>query len=95
MENNYLVRYFAIASGCVQGVGFRYFVQTNATQLSITGQVRNMDDGTVEMQLQGTEDAIAALVHKIKQGNMFIRVKHLEINKMEVSLNERGFIITN
>lgn len=95
MEKAQLVRYYAVASGRVQGVGFRYFVQTNATHLAITGQVRNMDDGRVEMQLQGTEDALAALVHKIKQGNRFVRVEELEMEKLEIIMNERGFTITN
>lgn len=47
-------RYFLRWEGQVQGVGFR-FTNTNLAQArSLTGWVRNMEDGSVEMELQGT-----------------------------------------
>jgi acylphosphatase len=54
-------------SGRVQGVGFRWFVQTNATQLGLRGWVRNEDDGRVQVYASGTReqlDALAGLLHK-------------------------------
>ena len=48
MEQNIL----ATACGRVQGVGFRYFVQRQATALGICGWVKNCEDGSVRMLLQ-------------------------------------------
>lgn len=42
-------RYKAVITGNVQGVGLRVFVVDNASKLGITGWVKNMADGTVEM----------------------------------------------
>lgn len=46
--------------GTVQGVGFRWTNQGIANQLNLTGWVRNNDDGSVEMEIQGPPAAIAA-----------------------------------
>lgn len=46
--------------GEVQGVGFRWTSQRLANQLGLTGWVRNEWDGSVSMELQGTNDKIAA-----------------------------------
>lgn len=56
-----IVRYYGRAVGRVQGVGFRFFVQQNAVELGLTGWVRNMDDGSVTMEMQGQEAPVAAL----------------------------------
>ncbi len=44
-------RYNIIVSGRVQGVGFRYFVQTLAGRLNLKGWVKNLDNGDVQMEL--------------------------------------------
>lgn len=46
--------------GTVQGVGFRWTNQGIANQLNLSGWVRNNDDGSVEMEIQGPPAAIAA-----------------------------------
>jgi acylphosphatase len=48
-----LVRYFGTATGRVQGVGFRMYVQQHAMELDMTGWVKNMDDGSVTMEVPG------------------------------------------
>ena len=78
------IRYFASAVGRVQGVGFRYFVQTNAMELDVTGWVRNMDDGTVTMEIQGTEEQLEKLIGRIKKGSAFIKVKNIELKQIDV-----------
>lgn len=45
--------------GEVQGVGFRWTSQHVASETGCTGWVKNEDDGSVSMELQGTDDAIA------------------------------------
>ena len=61
------IRYFGTAAGQVQGVGFRMFVQQHAMELGITGWVKNMDDGTVTMELQGEAEAIDKLEQIIQK----------------------------
>ena len=59
------VRFFARAEGRVQGVGFRFFVQQNALELGLCGWVRNMEDGSVTMEVQGQAEAVEALWNRI------------------------------
>lgn len=88
-----LVRYFARAEGRVQGVGFRFFVQQTALQLGLCGWVRNMDDGSVTMEVQGTHEAVDVLWQEIWKGNGFIRVGSLETEKRESISDAQGFDI--
>lgn len=93
MEDNKFIRFFAVAQGRVQGVGFRYFVQTTALNNSVTGWVKNMNDGTVEMELQGSKANVHHLIDVIKKGNMFCRVDHFTMKELEVNLHESEFHI--
>jgi acylphosphatase len=53
--------------GRVQGVGFRFTAFNRANRYGLTGQVRNMPDGSVEMIAQGSADDIADCVRDIKE----------------------------
>lgn len=53
------VRYAWLFSGTVQGVGFRWTNQGLARDRGLTGWIRNLDDGTVEAQIQGPPAALA------------------------------------
>jgi acylphosphatase len=81
-------------SGRVQGIGFRYTARTIATGFEITGYVRNLTDGRVELAAEGEseelEDFRAALRSAILAG--FIRDESVEWGDAQ---NEyRGFEIT-
>ena len=88
-----LVRYFGTATGRVQGVGFRMFVQQNAMNLGITGWVKNMSDGTVSMELQGPQAAIDRLEAIIREGNYFIKVQSFGLEVRDVVAMEQRFEI--
>ena len=88
-----LVRYFGTATGTVQGVGFRMFVQQNAMELGITGWVKNMSDGTVTMELQGPQAAIDRLEAIIREGNYFIKVQSFGLEVRDVVAMEQRFEI--
>ena len=82
-------RYKAVITGNVQGVGLRVFVVDNASKLGITGWVRNMADGTVEMEAQGNPDKLDQLFATIKEGNLIILIaqKLTVLKKHHLSLN--------
>lgn len=88
------VRYFAKASGRVQGVGFRMYVRENASKLGIRGWVMNMSDGTVDMEVQGPSDKVDKLFEIIQKGNYFIKVTEFHMEKQNPVLSpESGFQI--
>ena len=86
-----MVRYHIIADGRVQGVGFRFFCIMYAQNYDLTGWVRNMDNGMVEMEVQGEIDSIKKFLEIIKNGNRFIKVDELYQKKIEVIYNEYSF----
>ncbi len=52
-------------SGRVQGVGFRFTTQQIARNLAVTGFVRNLSDGRVEMVAEGASDEIDRLLAQV------------------------------
>ena len=88
------VRYVAKAAGRVQGVGFRMYVRENASKLGLRGWVMNMSDGTVEMEVQGPSGSVDRLFEIIQEGNYFIKVTELQMEKQNPVLPpESGFQI--
>lgn len=85
-------RYKAVITGNVQGVGLRVFVVDNASKLGITGWVRNMADGTVEMEAQGNPDKLDQLFATIKKGNFIIKVDNIDCTENDC-VEETSFII--
>lgn len=59
-------RYYV--SGTVQGVGFRYFVERAARHLKVSGYVRNLMDGRVEVYAIGHDDLLAQLRRELERG---------------------------
>jgi acylphosphatase len=57
-----------IVHGRVQGVGFRWFVRTEARRLGLAGWVRNLPDGTVELRASGIAQFLSALEQAIQRG---------------------------
>ena len=84
-------RYYIIVDGRVQGVGFRFFCTMNARILDLTGWVRNMDNGMVEMEVQGEEIAIEKFIKTIRKGNRFIKVHERYQKKIETISQEKTF----
>ena len=84
-------RYHVIAQGRVQGVGFRGFVQAAAVRERLTGSVRNMENGMVEIFIQGEPDAIDRFLDEIQKGNRWIRVDDLSFKQVPVDPGETKF----
>ena len=88
-----MVRYYIVFEGRVQGVGFRYFCQMNASTLNLTGWVHNMSNGMVDMEVQGDENTIQKFISIINQGNYFIKVTSISRKKINLILDEKKFRI--
>jgi acylphosphatase len=73
-----LAAYRFVVHGRVQGVGYRYFVQREADARGVTGFVRNLPDGSVEVVAEAEEPAIAALEAELRRGPSFARVASVE-----------------
>lgn len=57
-----------VIQGRVQGVWYRESMRQEAERLGVTGWVRNRGDGTVEAVVQGTEQAVAAIIAWCRKG---------------------------
>ena len=84
-------RYHVIVEGRVQGVGFRGFCQAEALGENLTGSVRNMDNGMVEIFIQGEPDGIDRFLTTIQNGNRWIRVDDITIKEIPVDPSEKKF----
>ncbi|NJL86144.1 MAG: acylphosphatase [Leptolyngbyaceae cyanobacterium SM1_1_3] len=82
-----------IVHGVVQAVGFRYHTCQEALQLGVTGYVKNLPDGTVEIVAEGSPDALRALSGWAKQGPPAAQVRHIEIAKAEATGEFNSFAI--
>ena len=76
--------------GWVQGVGFRYRARHAAQLYGCTGWVRNEWDGSVTMEIQGTEEAIGKVIQTIEAGK-YVRIEKMESRMIPVDPEERGF----
>jgi acylphosphatase len=79
-------------TGFVQGVGFRYTAFYTAQSLGLTGFVRNEDDGSVTVQVQGEEAVIRKFLEMLDSGR-WIRIEGISTRKMELLPEDREFYI--
>lgn len=73
-----------IISGRVQGVGFRMFTKIKAENLGLSGWVRNLKDGRVEVVLVGPGEKIEEMLSWLKQGSPLARVEEVKIDGKKV-----------
>jgi acylphosphatase len=76
MEKSEARRWYV--SGRVQGVGFRWFVEKNATALGLRGWVRNEDDGRVQVYAIGTTRQLNELAGLLHRGPRMAEVRRVE-----------------
>lgn len=65
-------------TGRVQGVGFRQFVYRTATASSLVGDVRNLEDGSVEIRVRGGSAELKRFLGEVRRGNDGSRVDDVE-----------------
>ena len=80
MRRRYLV------SGVVQGVGFRFFARRVAQRLGLSGWVRNLADGRVETEVEGSPDMLDTYVRELSRGPAGAMVTGVE----DVEVSDEG-----
>lgn len=78
-------RLHARVIGRVQGVGFRYYVMSAATELGLVGWVRNRRDGSVEVLAEGDVDQLKNLIGVLEHGSRSSVVMEVRSNLQPAS----------
>lgn len=86
-----LLRKRLVFEGLVQGVGFRWRARHAAEAVGATGWVRNEPDGSVTMELQGTESQIDRVVQLLDQGR-YIQILRMQVRSLPPVPEERSFV---
>ena len=84
----------AIVSGRVQGVAYRASTVTEARRLGVVGWVKNRSDGRVELEAEGPDDMINALIRWCHEGPPAAKVDRVEVSEIGATNSEREFDIT-
>lgn len=87
------MRFRIFVSGLVQGVGFRAYTQRVAESYGLSGWVRNLPDGRVEILVEGDEEVLCNFVKDVWRGPRLSRVDKLEIIKEEPDEPLFGFSV--
>jgi acylphosphatase len=68
--------------GTVQGVFFRRFIKENAERFNVKGFTRNLEDGRIEVFLEGNVDEVKKMIDLCKKGPRHSQIRNVE-EKME------------
>lgn len=84
-----------IFEGRVQGVGFRYTVKQLATGFDVIGDVKNLADGTVELNLMGEEEEVEEFLKEIVEESVLAHhIKNMRATEITPLENVKGFTIS-
>jgi acylphosphatase len=86
-------RVHAIVTGRVQGVSYRASTADEASGLGLVGWVRNLPDGSVELEAEGAPDAVAALLAWCAKGPPAARVGNVAVTERAATGTETAFAI--
>ena len=78
MQKRQETRIRVVYSGRVQGVGFRWQVSQVAKDFAVTGFVRNLEDGTVELLVEGNLGEVRGMIEAVDQ-----KLKDFWVSKVE------------
>lgn len=91
--NNMLKRSHVIYAGRVQGVGFRYTVRQLAHGFDVVGYVRNLDDGRVEMVIEGEEEELNRFTKHVGSSDLAPYIRHETVEWQAPTGEFRSFSI--
>ncbi len=85
-----------IISGYVQGVGYRYFALSAAHEFALTGWVKNIAHGKVEVYAEGEKSKLDEYIARLKQGPFNSTVTYVDVTVFEIDEKRfLDFIITH
>jgi acylphosphatase len=87
-----MAAYRFLVSGAVQGVGYRYFALRRAQALGVSGFVRNVDDGCVEVVAEGTPSQLEEFESCLREGPRLSSVESVERGPAS-EFDGRGFVV--
>jgi acylphosphatase len=79
--------------GRVQGVGFRFTVRHIAKGFDVTGWVRNLPDGRVELQVTGEEDEVRGFLDQVRKSELHSLIREQTEHNLNEPVTVRGFEI--
>jgi acylphosphatase len=82
-----------LVGGRVQGVGFRMFAHAVASREGVHGFVRNLDDGRVEVAVEGDEESVDRVELALRRGPVSAVVETFEVNPAAPAHRATGFFI--
>ena len=88
-------RLHVLYGGRVQGVGFRYTTRTLATGFEITGIIRNLADGRVELVAEGSRDELTAFQKAIRDSGLGHFITHEKVTWADATGEFKGFSIVS
>ncbi len=72
-----------IVKGVVQGVGYRFFTERTAKEYKLTGYVKNLPTGDVEVVVEGDEGMILAFIERLRVGPRLAKVTDIKVEWSE------------
>ncbi|KAI2614421.1 Acylphosphatase [Hypoxylon fragiforme] len=84
-------RVYFLVHGRVQGVSYRYFAHKKAAEHNVTGWCRNTENGKVEGEAQGDEDALKSFLKDLDKGPTHAHVVRLDKESRDVQEGEASF----
>lgn len=82
-----------LIGGRVQGVGFRVFAQAAAMREGVHGFVRNLEDGGVEVSVEGDHDSVDRVELALRRGPAGARVESFTAEPAAPAYRATGFFI--
>lgn len=82
-------RYLIIYSGIVQGVGFRWSIKNLANKYNLSGYVKNLSNGNVEVQVQG--DNLYSFIKESLEISRFAQIDDYVVKEVVPLENEKTF----
>jgi len=79
--------------GRVQGVGYRIWARSEATELGLAGWVRNEADGSVTASIAGATATVSTMIEHLRQGPTGALVSRIDVEEVEISRVPSGFRI--
>jgi len=88
-----MISFEVFYEGRVQGIGFRWSVRNLAKGFDVTGWIRNLDDGRVQMQVSGEEEEVRSFLEAINQSELRAHIRKQTESKLNPPVVANGFEI--